>query len=88
MASSILPGCRRARHFEAVEVKATFYRLLKRSTVPGWVERTPPGFLVAIKAGRYVTHVNHLAGLKGSLDVRLDRLEPLLGGPRLGPLLW
>jgi uncharacterized protein YecE (DUF72 family) len=77
-----------ARHFGTVEVNATFYRLPKRSAVEGWVEQTPPGFVMAVKASRYLTHVKRLAGLQESLEVLLDRLSPLVDSPKLGPLLW
>jgi len=77
-----------ANEFETVEVNATFYRLPKESTVDGWVERTPPGFVFAVKASRYLTHVKRLAGLADGLDTLLDRLRPLVGSPKLGPMLW
>jgi uncharacterized protein YecE (DUF72 family) len=77
-----------AQHFETVEVNATFYRLPKESTVAGWVERTPPDFVFAVKASRYLTHVKRLDGLRDGLDVLLGRLRPLVGSPKLGPILW
>jgi uncharacterized protein YecE (DUF72 family) len=77
-----------ARHFDTVEVNATFYRLPKVSTAAGWVERTPPGFVLAVKASRYVTHVKRLNGLGESVDILLDRIRPLVDSPKLGPILW
>src|SRR6478752_9589386 len=76
------------QHFGTVEVNATFYRLPTVSTVAGWVERTPPGFVLAVKASRYLTHVKRLSGLRESLDILLDRIRPLVDSPKLGPLLW
>jgi len=48
--------------FDTVEVNATFYRLPARAAVAGWVEQSPPDFLFAIKASRYLTHIKRLAG--------------------------
>jgi uncharacterized protein YecE (DUF72 family) len=77
-----------ARHFDTVEVNATFYRLPQRSTVEGWVGHTPPGFVMAVKASRYLTHVKRLSGMREGTDILLDRLGPLVGSPKLGPVLW
>jgi len=77
-----------ARVFDTVEVNSTFYRLPRRDVVAGWVARTPPGFLLAIKASRYLTHVKRLRELGPGLARFLERIEPLLGTPKLGPLLW
>jgi uncharacterized protein YecE (DUF72 family) len=77
-----------AQHFETVEVNATFYRLPKISTVAGWVEHTPPGFVLAVKASRYLTHVKRLNALGDSLETLLARLQPLLDSQKLGPILW
>jgi uncharacterized protein YecE (DUF72 family) len=38
-----------ARHFDTVEVDSTFYRTPAASTVRGWYEKTPKGFLFAAK---------------------------------------
>ena len=63
-----LPAARRsgrwlelyAAHFPTVEVNATFYRLPARTPWRGWAERTPDGFVFAVKASRYLTHVKRL----------------------------
>ena len=78
-----------AEHFDTVEVNATFYRLPRESAVRGWVEGSPPGFLFAVKMSRYVTHVKRLAGdLSDSMALFYDRIAPLVGSPKLGPVLW
>ena len=74
--------------FDTVEVNATFYRLPKRDTVAAWVEGTPAGFLFAVKASRYLTHVKRLQDLGAGLDRFYERIEPLVGTPKLGPVLW
>lgn len=77
-----------ARHFDTVEVNATFYRLPRGPAVQGWVDGTTPGFRLAVKMSRYVTHVKRLRGLEESLPLFYERIEPLVRSPKLGPVLW
>jgi len=74
--------------FDTVEVNATFYRLPKRETVAHWVEVTPDDFVFSIKASRYLTHIKRLRDLGKYVGNLLERLEPLLETPKMGPLLW
>ena len=39
-----------AEHFDTVEVDSTYYRLPDESVVEGWAARTPPGFVMHVKA--------------------------------------
>jgi uncharacterized protein YecE (DUF72 family) len=39
-----------AEHFSTVEVDSTYYRIPTESMVRGWAERTPPGFVMHVKA--------------------------------------
>jgi uncharacterized protein YecE (DUF72 family) len=77
-----------AKHFDTVEVNNTFYRLPSRDAVANWERTTPTGFVFAIKASRYLTHVKRLRDLGPGLDRFYERLEPLLRSPKLGPILW
>jgi uncharacterized protein YecE (DUF72 family) len=79
---------RYAELFDTVEVNATFYRLVKRETVEGWVERTPDDFLFAVKASRYLTHMLRLRGIEQGIARFWEPLEPLQESGRLGPVLW
>jgi len=71
--------------YATVENNGSFYRLPSPQTFADWHARTPAGFLMAVKASRYLTHVRRLQ----------DPAEPvarLLGaaawlGDRLGPVL-
>src|SRR5205814_4696686 len=73
---------------DTVEVNNTFYRLPRRQAVANWVAPTPPGFLFAVKASRYLTHIKRLNDLGPGLDRFYACIEPLLGSPKLGPILW
>lgn len=79
---------RYAERFPTVEVNATFYRLQRASSVAAWVDATPPDFLFAIKAGRYLTHMKRLKDMDEALARFWEPLEPLVGTPKMGPVLW
>ena len=51
------------KHFDTVEVNATFYRLPRVTSVARWVEQSPPGFVFSVKASRYLTHIKRLRDL-------------------------
>jgi uncharacterized protein YecE (DUF72 family) len=77
-----------AEHFDTVEVNATFYRLPTRKAVAGWVEQSPEGFLLTIKASRYLTHIKRLTDMRAGVAKFYERIEPLVESPKLGPVLW
>src|SRR5207253_5634160 len=77
-----------AERFDTVEVNSTFYRLPRVDAVARWIEQTPADFLFSVKASRYLTHIKRLRELGPGLERFLERIEPLLGSPKLGPLLW
>ncbi|MGH9280601.1 MAG: DUF72 domain-containing protein [Acidimicrobiales bacterium] len=71
--------------FCTVEVNNAFYRLPEASTFEQWARRTPDGFVVAVKASRYLTHVKRLADPDEAVGRLLERARHL--GPKLGPVL-
>lgn len=77
-----------AREFDTVEVNNTFYRLPLKSSVARWVEESPPGFLFAVKASRYLTHIKRLTDLGDGIRRYYERIEPLARSPKMGPVLW
>jgi uncharacterized protein YecE (DUF72 family) len=77
-----------AAHFDTVEVNNTFYRLARPEMVRGWVEQTPPGFLFAVKASRYLTHVRRLKDIEQPIRRFYEPLQALIDSDRLGPVLW
>ncbi|MFI5039242.1 MAG: DUF72 domain-containing protein [Solirubrobacterales bacterium] len=77
-----------AETFDTVEVNNTFYRLARASMVRGWVDQTPPRFLFAVKASRYLTHVKRLQGIEDGIKRFYEPLSPLIEAGRLGPVLW
>ena len=56
-----------------MESNNAFYRLPTRETFEGWRERTPHGFVMAVKASRYLTHIKRLRDPEEPVDRLLDR---------------
>jgi uncharacterized protein YecE (DUF72 family) len=77
-----------AELFDTVEVKTTFYRLPRRESVAAWVRESPPEFVFAVKASRYLTHMKRLLDMEQGLERFYERIEPLVASPKLGPVLW
>jgi uncharacterized protein YecE (DUF72 family) len=74
--------------FDTVEVNTTFYRLPRKEAVAAWVEATPPGFVFAVKASRFLTHVKRLTDLGEGIGRFYEHIGALVGSPKLGPVLW
>jgi uncharacterized protein YecE (DUF72 family) len=79
---------RYAEVFDTVEVNSTFYRLASRDAVARWLDQTPPGFLFALKASRYLTHIRRLRDLDQGIDRYYRSIEPLVESDKLGPIVW
>ena len=77
-----------AATFDTVEVNASFYRLPTTAAVRAWVEQVPPGFLFAVKASRYLTHVRRLREIADGWARLRERIDPLAQAGLLGPILW
>ncbi|MCC3779407.1 DUF72 domain-containing protein [Streptomyces sp. UNOB3_S3] len=74
-----------AGHFATVENNNAFYRLPTPETFADWRDRVPEGFVMAVKASRYLTHIKRLHDPEEPVD-RLMRHAAGLGD-RLGPVL-
>jgi uncharacterized protein YecE (DUF72 family) len=75
-----------AERFAGVEINATHYRLQARSTFERWRAAVPAGFVFAVKANRYLTHVRLLHEPLEPIRTERDRAAGL--GPALGAVLW
>lgn len=74
-----------ARHFHAVEVNATFYRLPTPAMIKAWNQRLPPGFHLVLKGSRFITHRKKLADIAEPLENFWSRARQL---ERLKVVLW
>jgi uncharacterized protein YecE (DUF72 family) len=72
--------------FRTVEINNTFYHLPEAATFTHWREQAPEGFLYAVKASRYITHVKRLKDPRQPVGLFLQRARRLW--PHLGPILY
>ena len=73
--------------FDTVEVNSSFYRLPRLETVKRWADELPDGFVMTMKASRYLTHVKRLREPAEPVERLMGVLEPLRGRGLLGPVL-
>ena len=87
--------------FDTGELNGSFYRWPRASVFEGWRERVPPGFLMAVKAPRGLTHARKLRDpdewgrrIGDGLDALGDAAgggaaawAPLLGGRAIDDLM-
>ena len=76
---------RYAEAFDTVELNVTFYRQPRASVFEGWARRAPGGFLFAVKASRFLTHIRRLRQPRDSVERLMDGASRL--GSHLGPIL-
>jgi uncharacterized protein YecE (DUF72 family) len=76
---------RYAESFDTVELNVTFYRQPRPKVFEDWARRAPDGFLYAVKASRFLTHVKRLREPHESVEILLEGARRL--GPHLGPIL-
>jgi len=74
------------QHFDSVEINNSFYRLPKPGMFAAWRDCTPPGFIFAVKASRFLTHNKKLKDPENALHNLLPRAEELR--EKLGPILF
>jgi uncharacterized protein YecE (DUF72 family) len=74
-----------ASQYATVENNGAFYRLPAAETFADWHSRTPEGFLMAVKASRYLTHIRRLRDPAEPVGRLLSAASGL--GGRLGPVL-
>jgi uncharacterized protein YecE (DUF72 family) len=75
-----------AGEFGTVEVNNSFYRLPERETFERWRSQTPSGFVVAVKASRFITHLKRLRDPEEPVGLLWERATGL--DDRLGPILF
>jgi uncharacterized protein YecE (DUF72 family) len=74
-----------SKHFDTVEINATFYRIPRPEVFKGWFERAPDKFIYAVKLSRLITHRKKLTDCGDILRDFLLRARNL--GEKLGPIL-
>jgi len=69
-----------------VEINNTFYHLPKAESVKRWHKLAPKGFLYAVKANRYITHIKRLKDTSEPLQRFFEKIDILKR--KLGPVLY
>ena len=77
-----------ATQLNAVEVNFTFRQLLKETTAQKWIDETPAGFRLSIKAHQVITHIKRLKNTEDFLPRFLSTIEPIARAEKLGPVLF
>ena len=75
-----------AQRLPTVEINNTFYRMPAPALVERWAADVPEGFLFALKASRFITHIKRLKEVESSVGEFLRRAAFL--GDKLGILLF
>lgn len=74
-----------ATKFNTVEVDSTFYATPSVSTVNGWRDKTPEGFIIAAKVPQVITHEKILLDCESEFEEFVGTMRLL--GDKLGPLV-
>lgn len=72
--------------FPTVEVNNSFYRLPSEDTFARWREESADGFVLAVKASRFITHIRRLRDCREPVSLLWSRARRL--GGKLGPVLF
>jgi uncharacterized protein YecE (DUF72 family) len=75
-----------ARVFDTVEINNSFYRWPPPETFQRWREQAPSGFVYAVKASRFLTHMKKLKDPVDPIGRTFDHARHL--GTHLGPVLY
>jgi len=76
-----------SRAVSSIEINGSFYSLQRPECYAAWHRDAPPGFLFAVKGGRYITHMLKLRGIDTALANFLASGIFNLR-EKLGPFLW
>jgi uncharacterized protein YecE (DUF72 family) len=75
-----------SRHFSTVELNNPFYRLPPKENFLAWKKNSPPGFVFAVKANRFITHLKYLGDPEITTPAFFENISGL--GRKLGPVLF
>jgi uncharacterized protein YecE (DUF72 family) len=76
-----------SRQVDTIEINGTFYGLQRPDAFARWYEETPEGFVFAVKAPRFITHIRRLREIETPL-ANFFASGVLRLGEKLGPVLW
>lgn len=71
--------------FSCTEINSSFYRLPRKQTVEGWVEKVPKQFYFCPKLNKYITHLKKLRDVEEPMERFFNAFSPML--KKMGPVL-
>ena len=74
------------QQLDTVELNNSFYRLPTPEAFDSWRDATPPNFVFAVKASRFLTHNKKLKDPENAVENLLPRAVRL--GRKLGPIVF
>lgn len=74
------------QHFRTVEINNSFYHLPSPQTFQLWRDQVPAGFIFAVKASRYITHMKKLRDPTTATESFFNNVREL--GKKTGPILF
>src|SRR5215216_4095439 len=75
-----------SRQMNSIEINGSFYSLQRPSSYRKWASETPDDFLLAVKGGRFITHMKKLNNIRVPL-ANFFASGVLELGHKLGPIL-
>jgi uncharacterized protein YecE (DUF72 family) len=76
-----------AERMGSIEINGSFYSLQRPSSYQAWRDATPPDFVLAVKGGRFITHLKRLRDVEAPL-ANFFASGVLALEHKLGPVLW
>lgn len=76
-----------AERMTSIEVNGSFYSLQRPSSYAAWRAAVPTDVVLAVKGGRFITHMKALRDVETPL-ANFFASGVLALGPQLGPVLW
>lgn len=76
-----------AARLTSIEINGSFYSLQRAARYAAWHDTVPADFVLAVKGGRFVTHLKRLVDVEGAL-ANFFASGVLALGAKLGPVLW
>lgn len=75
-----------SKHFNTVEINATFYHSFRRQVFENWSRQTPSTFCFSIKGSRFITHIKRINNVKSEIGKFFDSAYGLK--EKLAVILW
>jgi uncharacterized protein YecE (DUF72 family) len=76
-----------AKHFERIELNASYHSIPSAATMAGWASQTPDGFFFDVKLHRRFCEAPHSAAESDLMGRTIESIQPLLVAKKLGAFL-